>query len=841
MLLLALGSCLVDDWTAPEVRPVVPGAPVVGAAEGFLKLPAGTPLGGYSVRCSCLTGQGRQDERTSSYTEAFVPSTGVHTHPAIKVIWLENGDDHLVIAKTDGIYSYDGLVEALELRLGEATGLDLDGRVVHTTNHSHSSYGDFSDQITFYLGTDKYDEEIFQRFVGQVTDVALQAYEVREPARIGMSITDDWDPDDRIYSDRRGDNDELVVGEPPLDTGKDPRLALMRFDALDGRPLAVLANYGMHGIVLSEQNSLVSSDSGGGVEAYLQESFDERVVVMFTQGSGGDQSPRGEQDDFARIESLGERAAPILHSIWDQTPTAADAIAMQTASRSIPQHPRDAYVTRNGTVDWRYAPYDPERTADDVLYDAEGALQSPIDEFNTDYGAVFCGTGDLDFPVGKLEGTEAFPYTNCLQVELLGGLISVFFDIDPADYGLDPEQGEFVPLPIPDTLKAGTTASRLGPISVRGPDGSVASEDVLFAFMPGEPTHMYNAWFRRRAQAELGVNTAVMFGYSQDHEGYLLIPEDWLAGGYEPDIGVWGPLQGEHVLERTLEYSSELLFDDVHQDPDPFGLYQPTTYPVRALPERPVDATPDAGTRLTTVPEFFWVPDGVTLDLTVPAVLPRVQGLIQLAWKGGDPAVDEPIIALERQEGAEWVPVTGHSGRPITDSTHDILKGWTPDPLRPFEVEQDHLWWTAWQAVGHVRDRAGLPLGTYRLRVTGQRLDGPQGTWPWDTAPYEVISESFEVVPGALDVQAGAAGLSVSLPGPASGWRYVAAGGSPTGENPAPGPFTVTWTMADGSSVETVPGAVVGARTELSVTAPVGALSVTVEDAYGNVGALTLP
>ena len=36
-----------------------------------------------------------------------------------------------------------------------------------------------------------------------------------------------------------------------------------------------------------------------------------------------------------------------------------------------------------------------------------------------------------------------------------------------------------------------------------------------------------------------------MVGYAQDHEGYLLLAEDWLVGGGdEPGINVWGPLQG---------------------------------------------------------------------------------------------------------------------------------------------------------------------------------------------------------------------------------------------------------------------------------------------------------
>ena len=107
MFFLLLFACITDDWKPDAPRPVEPGAPRVGAAEGFLQLPVGTPLSGYSVRCSCLTGQSRQDDRRSAYTVGFVESTGVQTFPTIKVIWLENGDDHLVLTKTDSI-SFSG-------------------------------------------------------------------------------------------------------------------------------------------------------------------------------------------------------------------------------------------------------------------------------------------------------------------------------------------------------------------------------------------------------------------------------------------------------------------------------------------------------------------------------------------------------------------------------------------------------------------------------------------------------------------------------------------------------------------------------------------------------------
>ena len=58
LLFLALFGC---QGTLPEQAPVIPGAPLAGAAEGFIDLPVGTPLGGYSARAVYLGAIFKQD------------------------------------------------------------------------------------------------------------------------------------------------------------------------------------------------------------------------------------------------------------------------------------------------------------------------------------------------------------------------------------------------------------------------------------------------------------------------------------------------------------------------------------------------------------------------------------------------------------------------------------------------------------------------------------------------------------------------------------------------------------------------------------------------------------
>jgi len=849
--LMALSLLACDPELEPyepyEWPAVTPGAPQAGAAEGTLDLPIGSPMGGFSSRCGYLGSSSKQDTRDSAYTVNWDESTGAQTRPTIKAVWLHNGDDHLVIVKVDVIYTYDGMVEELALRLGEATGIDLRGKVVITANHSHASFSNFSDQVHFYLGGDRYNEEIFQSFVHQTAEVALEAYEGLEPAAIGASWTQDWDPNDTVYRDRRGDNDDLVLWEDQEDYvgGKDPFVHTLRIDGADGSPIAAMFTFGVHGTTLNDDSSMISSDAPGHLELVLQEQFDEPVVVMHLQGAAGDASPAGRDEDYARLESVGEYAAPLLKAIWDTTPTSAEPLAMETASRHIPEGLEEVRVTRDGAVDWYYPPYDEDYVADDQIYDQDGSLLSPLDEFAAPYGAAFCGSDEPLIPAGGI-GTEVFPYSTCMDVELVSRVLLGVFDLEESD----------IPLPMPSSRKAGTTASRVGPLLTRGPDGTETAEDLLVGFFPAELTSMFVQQWRRRVTAELGYTMPLVVGYAQDHEGYFLIPEDWMLGGYEPNINLWGPLQAEHVMEGVLAYSDEILSTDVHEPEDPFGFWAPTEYPEREIPTAQPDTTPTAGTVLTEAPDYFWLPLGWTRDidddeplegnlvLETPETVPRIQGTVQLAWEGGDPGVDFPRVALEREDGGSWAEVTTHSGRPVTDTLQDILLAHNPYPLYPHEDDQTHYWWAGWQAVSHVHDRAGLPEGTYRLKVTGQRYTGGDASWPWSTEPYEVVGESFEVVPAVVSVEAGEGGFHAWIQAPADGWRLVDMEGESRGVNPLRGELVLTWHFSGKkdveSSTEIVEATIDGGRSWLAVTPPDGATALTVDDGYGNTGELAL-
>ena len=819
----------------------------VGVAEDFLSLPVGSPLGGYTGRWDAWGNAGEVDKRASDYRYDFNPSAGIQTRIPVKAFWFDNGQEHLVILKVDLIYSFDGLVSELEKRLEDATGEDLVGRVVVTTNHSHNSYGTFSNQEAFYLGGDRFNVENFFRMTATVEEVALQAYTDREPANVGVGFDMDWDPEDLVYRDRRSENDETQFFEDlPAGPYKDPLLWMMRIDDLQGAPMGVLYGFGIHGTVLGEDNAMISVDAPGYTEIVFQERFDSPVVVAHLQAGAGDTSPSGSQSGFARLESIGEYAVDSLYALWETVPTGSDPVEMETNSHALHQSTEIIKATRNDTVDWYYLPYDEDYVADGIVYNDDGSVSSPVDEFNTWSGTAFCGGGDPYIP-GLGLGTDVYPYASCTHVESIVPVIESLFGLDytPGDTDGD----GITDSPLPHTQRAMMVASLIGPLPMRLDDGSEVTDDFFIGFFPGEPVAVFVEMWRRRVADELGFERSALVGYAQDHEGYLMTAEDWLDGGYEPFISFWGPLLGDYMLDTFVRMSEGLLTSTLDED-DPFGIFGPTDYEEWTIESHTVDLTPDAGTLLEESPEYLYTPllsedeldDGVVPDLVIPETVERVGGMVQIAWKGGDPAVDLPRVELEREDDGVWSPVLTEAGRVVSDDFGDILLAHTPDPLYPANADQTHYWWAGWQVVGHVADRAGLPAGNYRLHVYGQRALGGEN-WPFEVEAYDFATDSFEVVASELSVEVSELGdLIVALTSHERGFRFVHQEGNAQGSNPLEdNEATVVWTYASSDSVEeTLAGTASGNASIFEAVVPEDAISVTVTDVYGNVGSLEL-
>ena len=831
-----LAACGRDDAPAPDAggvvttercdyQPLSPtanaggtvaaGALTAGAGERILDVPVGTALGGYTERAGFLGGSHTFDTRKVAISGVFNPSIGIEAAPRAKALALAAGGETVVIVKLDAIFVYEGMLFDLEQRLGAGFA----GKVILATSHSHSAWAQFSGHGPLKLGSGELRALVYSRFLDAAEGAARDALAAMQPAKLGVSFDGHFDPTDQINHDRRGENDTLPGGNV-----KDDHLYLIRVDATDGTPIAVVPIFGEHGTLESGDNAFASSDAPGALERVLQEQFDHKVVVMHLQSAGGDNSPNGHGGldcnahpgnpndpclPWAVEEGHGRAAVATLMTAWTAAGASMkDSLELEMLTRSIDTGPAPETSTiRDGALS--YAPFDLAKTPDGKIYDGSGALISPIDEFNAPVGAALCESETAMFPAAAITGDDTLlPYGSCLRIDVAATILGPLFKVD---FGVDATH------PVCETTRTTISALRIG--------------DYVIGTMPGELTVMLATYLRSRSP--LDEAHTILLGYAQGHVGYMLRPEDWMMGGYEPSVTFGGPLLAESIGERLLGLLP-LALTPMRED----GTTAGTTRVATQMPtdDLPIDdPAPNAGTVPDLMPADVWGRTGHPTVAQPDAMIPRVSGLAQFVWIGDDPQVQTPHVTLEREIDGTFTAVTRRSGRVVEDQ--DFVVAYTPEPLQRGAGPQTHVWVVEWQAVpwlgapgaDSLDARGGVPLGRYRFHVAGKG-------WELDSAP-------FTVVPGGLVVSATRANnqvtATVALHAP-KGWRLMdmsAPSNQPVGLHALA--VTVELLGAGDAVLSTVikPTDATGAVQVADVPA---ATSVRITDSFGNVATHTL-
>ena len=228
------------------------------------------------------------------------PALAVHDEIHARCLALDDGETRLVFVICDTtMIGNEVLIHAKQL-IQKATGLDP-AHVVITATHTHST----PRAIDLQLGPLNDDYNIF--FAQRVADGVKRAIHQLMPARIG------WGRGQKpeFLQNRRSyvapenvpptpfgtKNERVVMNAPPaIRVGPsgpvDPEVAVLSVQHADGRPLAVLANYGLH-YVGGHPRGTVSADYFGAFCDELQRLLkadrqDPPFVGLMANGTSGD-------------------------------------------------------------------------------------------------------------------------------------------------------------------------------------------------------------------------------------------------------------------------------------------------------------------------------------------------------------------------------------------------------------------------------------------------------------------------------------------------------------------------------------------------------------------------
>lgn len=793
-------------------------------AERVLDMPIGAPLGGYGDRLTLLGQATPADARPKRFTKGFVPSVGMHDAPKAHVTALEVGGERLALVGLDVPLLNENSLFELEAKT-EAIG-PMRGRIILSASHSHAAWAGWQPSLVLMPGIDRPRSDLSDRLLNSVAQAIADAFSALEDAKIGFAVEKQFDPNDTVSSDRRGEND-AVLGPDGNTAGmnKDPIVWAMRIDRADGTPLSAIVNLPVHGTLGEGSNPLVSTDLPGAIGRSLSNKLG--YPVMHLQGAAGDITPKELQSrkncpgaarclDMPGIEIVAGRAADLAAPLVEGIQT-SDKAAMEVVTRTF-YSGREAVVKRPDGTELRYAPADVE--PDGILFDSMGKISNPIDEFNTATGAGLCGDRDAG-SFAPLAGA-ADVYLSCLDVGRGQGFVLGLFDVPPV-----------ADMPLCDTIRTTATAVRIA---------GTSSGDWLLLTIPGEPTAPFASYLRGRSPA--GADKTLLIGYAGDHVGYVLTAEDWLAGGYEPSTNIWGPLEGEIAMDGILEAAALAWTPQVEDPEDGSSRFLNWVFPDAKPLE--ITITADHGQPAPNV--NVWWPDTVNNEAGVPAAMvPRAVGTARFAWFGGDPAVDMPDIFIEYETMPDvFEPLVDSRGKPAGSRDGAVVLSYTPEPLTA-DKPGHHIFAALWQPVpadpfgaAEPQKPYSLPLGRYRFHVKGRAM-AAQGA-----VDYELTSIPFEVTeaPLSLDSSAKRAGNSIELQaslGQAPGMRALQDGPSDV-DIPLPGPWTLEITFADATvkSLMVMPDSNGLISIPLSAAEVLSAMSVNVRDAMGNGGILTV-
>lgn len=219
----------------------------------------------------------------------------------------------------------------------ESDGFNSENLLI-SCSHTHSGPGNMMPILPARLGFGPYIEELTIWTAHQIARAVKEAQAGMKPAvlkvaeaRIEGVTRNRRDPAGSYNYDTRRftsaydpDNPENIV---------DPTLTLLRIDATDGSPIAVLFHFATHGTVLGAENLALSADWPGVSQQIIEQAV-PGAVAMYMNGAEGDQAPAMNEgdgiSDLEYLQVIGKKIADGVLKNYDRA-RPVEAVPIRTA------------------------------------------------------------------------------------------------------------------------------------------------------------------------------------------------------------------------------------------------------------------------------------------------------------------------------------------------------------------------------------------------------------------------------------------------------------------------------------------------------------------------------
>ncbi|MBP2666718.1 MAG: hypothetical protein H6Q76_1698, partial [Firmicutes bacterium] len=226
-------------------------------------------------------------------TQSPKNSEGILDHIYARAIVIDNGTTSAALFSADVGMLGEQMWKTVSQRIEKELGIPAQNLIMNPT-HTHSAGGGSADQVF---------------------NVIKAAKEKLQPARIGYGTGVSYINVNRNIIDRK--TNKWWEG-PNYDGPSDKTVAVVKFETTDGEPIAVYYNYACHAVVTGNTDML-SGDYPGATSRYIEDSFDDKIVAVFSSGAQGDQNPIYFQQTFdlrdIRIKDYATRGQDISNAM----------------------------------------------------------------------------------------------------------------------------------------------------------------------------------------------------------------------------------------------------------------------------------------------------------------------------------------------------------------------------------------------------------------------------------------------------------------------------------------------------------------------------------------------
>ncbi len=220
-----------------------------------------------------------------------------------RVLVLDDGRKRFLLVSSEFCVMSPAHYDRMAARLQRELGIEPRD-FWWTLTHTHSAPEVGPPGLPAVFMAERYQHRPDTAYTQQVDDALVrgirEALDRLEPVRLAVG----WGHSNANINRRaRNVGGRTTLGMNP-DGPVDRRIGVLRFERPDGTPLALVANYAIHGTVLGPKNLLVSGDAPGVVSRFVESKTG--AVMLFVNGAAGDLAPIYSVQPDARAGHLDE-------------------------------------------------------------------------------------------------------------------------------------------------------------------------------------------------------------------------------------------------------------------------------------------------------------------------------------------------------------------------------------------------------------------------------------------------------------------------------------------------------------------------------------------------------